>query len=91
MERRENIIGVQAQLWTETLRCYDHVTSDVFPKVCGVFVRAWNASPSWEGTTAADDPEFMVGLDKYYSTVVSHELPYYESLGIAYRHRKQVL
>ena len=87
---KENIIGVQAQLWTETVRSFDHVTSYVFPKVCGVFERAWNASPSWEGTLAADDPSFMAELDKYYSTVVSHELPYYESLGIAYRHRKDV-
>ena len=86
---RENIVGVQAQLWTETVRCFDHVTSYVFPKVCGVFERAWNASPSWEGTIAADDPLFMEALDRYYSTVVSHEMPYYESEGVAYRHRKE--
>ena len=85
---RENIIGVQAQLWTETVRSFDHVTSYVFPKVCGVFERAWNASPSWEGTIVADDPLFMEDLDRYYSTVVSQEMPYYESEGIAYRHRK---
>ena len=85
---RENVVGVQAQLWTETVRCFDHVTSYVFPKVCGVFERAWNASPAWEGTTVADDPLFMEALDRYYSTVVSHEMPYYESEGIAYRHRK---
>lgn len=85
---KQNIIGVQAQLWTETVRSFDHVTSYVFPKVCGVFERAWNASPSWEGTTVADDPAFMAELDKYYSTVVDHEMPYYEAEGVAYRHRK---
>ena len=69
---KQNIIGVQAQLWTETVRSFDHVTSYVFPKVCGVFERAWNASPSWEGTTVADDPAFMTELDRYYSTVVDH-------------------
>lgn len=89
LKARENIIGVQAQLWTETVRNFDHVTSYVFPKVCGVFERAWNASPSWEGTTVADDPAFMEGLDRYYSTVVSHEMPYYESEGIAYRQRRK--
>lgn len=85
---KENIIGVQAQLWTETVRNFDHVTSYVFPKVCGVFERAWNASPSWEGTTVADDPAFMAELDRYYSTVVSHEMPYYEAQGVAYRKRR---
>lgn len=85
---KQNIIGVQAQLWTETVRSFDHVTSYVFPKVCGVFERAWNASPSWEGTTVADDPAFMTELDGYYSTVVDHEMPYYEAEGVAYRQRK---
>ena len=85
---KQNIIGVQAQLWTETVRSFDHVTSYLFPKVCGVFERAWNASPSWEGTTVADDPAFMTELDRYYSTVVDHEMPYYEAEGVVYRQRK---
>ena len=85
---KQNIIGVQAQLWTETVRSFDHVTSYVIPKVCGVFERAWNASPSWEGTTVADDPAFMTELDRYYSTVVDHEMPYYEAEGVVYRQRK---
>ena len=87
LQAKNNVIGVQAQLWTETVRNFDHVTSYVFPKVCGVFERAWNASPVWEGTTAADDPAFMHDLDRYYSTVVSHEMPYYEEMQIAYRPR----
>ncbi len=87
LHAKENVIGVQAQLWTETVRSFDHVTYYVFPKVCGVFERAWNASPSWEGTTQADDPAFMSELDRYYSTVVSHEMPYYENMNIAYRKR----
>lgn len=85
---RENIVGVQAQLWTETIRNFDHVTSYVFPKVCGVFERAWNASPAWEGTVKADDEGFMTALDKYYSTVVANELPYYEEMQIEYRKRQ---
>lgn len=88
LKAKENIVGVQAQLWAETIRNFDHVTSYIFPKVCGIFERAWNASPSWEGTTKADDPAFMSDLDRYYSTVVSHEMPYYEEMQIAYRKRK---
>jgi hexosaminidase len=88
LKAKENIVGVQAQLWTETVRSFDHVTYYVFPKVCGVFERAWNASPVWEGTVKADDPAFMSALDTYYSTVVSHEMPYYESMQINYRSRK---
>jgi hexosaminidase len=88
MHVKENIVGVQAQLWTETIRNFDYVTYYVFPKVCGVFERAWNAEPSWAETKTSDDPAFMEALDKYYSTIVSHEMPYYESQGIEYRKRK---
>ena len=87
LKKKQNIVGVQAQLWTETVRNFDHLTYYVFPKVCGVFERAWNASPSWEGTKKADDPVFMSELDRYYSTVVSHEMPFYEEKGINYRKR----
>ena len=64
LKEKDNIVGVQAQLWTETVRNFDHVTSYIFPKVCGVFERAWNASPAWEGTLKADDPVFMLELDE---------------------------
>ena len=84
---KENIVGVQAQLWTETIRSFDHVTYYIFPKVCGVFERAWNASPEWEGTTRADDPAFMSDLDRYYSTVISREMPYYDLMKVNYRKR----
>ena len=87
LEAKENIIGVQAQLWSETIRSFDHVTYYVFPKVCGVFERAWNASPDWEGTVRSDDPAFMSGLDRYYSTVVTREMPYYDQMQINYRKR----
>ena len=87
LQAKENIVGVQAQLWTETIRNFDYVTYYVFPKVCGVFERAWNADPSWSSTRVADDPAFMDALDKYYSTIVSHEMPYYASEGIACRVR----
>jgi hexosaminidase len=87
LKAKENIVGVQAQLWTETVRSFDHVTYYVFPKVCGMFERAWNASPAWEGTLQADDPSFMSALDRYYSTVVSNEVPYFEEMQINYRSR----
>ena len=34
-EGREHILGVQGQLWTETIRNFDHVTYYLFPKACG--------------------------------------------------------
>ena len=83
-EGRPYILGVQGQLWAETLRCFDHVTYYFFPKACGLFERGWNAEPLWKDTTAPDDPAFMEDFDRFFSIVVDHEYPYYESQGISY-------
>ena len=81
---RSLIIGVQGQLWAETLRSFDHVTYYIFPKALGLFERGWNATPAWAGTTAPDDPSFLSDFDRFFSIVADHEYPYYDALGIAY-------
>ena len=81
---KENILGVQGQLWSETIRCFDHVTYYLFPKALGLLERGWNASPVWEGTTVSDDPAFMDDFNKFYSIINDKELPYYRKIGISY-------
>ena len=78
------ILGVQGQLWSETLRNFDHVTYYLFPKAVGLFERGWNASPTWAETTQPDDPAFVEDFDHFFTTVVKREYPYYESLGISW-------
>lgn len=87
LEVPQNIVGIQGQLWSETIRCFDHVTYYFFPKAVGLFERGWNASPVWQGTTRSDDPLFVSDFNRFYSIIVDREMPYYESLGINYRHR----
>ena len=81
---KHNIIGVQGQLWAETLRCFDHVTYYIFPKALGLFERGWNADPAWGGTIVSDDPAFVSAFDKFYSIIVDNEMPYYDSIGLNY-------
>ena len=76
--------GVQGQLWTETIRNFGHVTYYLFPKSLGLWERGWNGSPSWAGTTEADDPAFTEDFDRFFGIIKDHEYPYYESLGICY-------
>ena len=78
------ILGVQGQLWSETLRNFDHVTYYLFPKALGLFERGWNASPAWAETTQPDDPAFVKDFDHFFSIIVEREYPYYESLGISW-------
>lgn len=81
---KENILGVQGQLWSETIRSFDHVTYYLFPKALGLFERGWNVSPVWENTTVSDDPAFVEDFNKFYSIINDKELPYYQKLGISY-------
>ena len=66
-----NIVGVQGQLFTETIRSFDDVCYDMFPKMLGVFERAWNSKNGRD-------------CSQFYSTIVYHEMPYWELLGIRY-------
>ena len=83
-EGKPYVIGVQGQLWAETLRSFDHVTYYLFPKALGLFERGWNAEPAWAATTQPDDPAFVEDFDRFFSTIVEREYPYYESLGISW-------
>ncbi len=65
------IIGIQGQLFTETVRSFDDVCYDMFPKMLGVFERAWNAGND-------------VNPSHFYSTVVYNEMPYWDKSGIKY-------
>lgn len=81
---RPHIRGVQGQLWSETLRCFDHVTYYLFPKAAGLFERGWNATPAWQDCLHADDPLFVDDFDRFFSIVADHEYPYYDAQGISY-------
>ena len=83
-EGRTHILGVQGQLWSETLRCFDHVTYYLFPKALGMAERGWNATPLWQDALLADDPAFTADFNHFFSIITSREYPYYDSLGISY-------
>ena len=87
-EGKPFILGVQGQLWSETLRNFDHVTYYLFPKAVGLFERGWNAAPAWAETTAPDDPAFVEDFDRFFTIVAEREYPYYDSMGISW-HRHE--
>jgi hexosaminidase len=71
LSKRENIIGVQAQLWGETLRNYSEVENLVLPKIFGLVERGWNATPSWAG----NDEAMMRARTQYNANIATWELP----------------
>jgi len=44
---RDNILGIQGQLWSETVRGQDTLEYYLLPKMLGLSERAWAAQPRW--------------------------------------------
>ena len=70
LAKRENIIGVQAQLWGETLRNYSEVEKLVVPKIFGLVERGWNSTPDWAG----NDEDMAQSRAKYNMNIATWEL-----------------
>lgn len=71
LESHVNVLGVQAQMFTETVRSFEDLCYDLFPKVIGVFERAWNRNS-------------RESVDEFYSKLVYNEMPFWDSREITY-------
>ena len=71
LTRRDNILGVQAQLWGETLRNFDEVEMLLIPKIFGVAERGWNSTPDWTGNNEA----MTAARANYNMSIAVWELP----------------
>lgn len=84
LNQRQNIIGVQAQLWGETIRNFDQVQYMCFPKVFGVTERAWNATPEWSQNLASSAP-YDSARHQYNLKIGTRELPLLRGMGYNFR------
>lgn len=82
--RRDNIIGVQAQLWAETIRNFDEVQYMWFPKVFGVAERGWNATPEWS-LDLANTQLYDSARHQYNLKIGTRELPLLKRMGYNFR------
>lgn len=83
---KKNILGVQGQLFAETIRSFDGVEYLLFPKIMGLAERGWNAYPAWEGLQGAQEQRaFDKALALYYEKISEIEMPYWAKNGINFR------
>jgi hexosaminidase len=50
LKKPENILGMQGQVWSETIRTEEQVLAMIFPRILSVAERAWHKA-AWEGQT----------------------------------------
>ncbi len=78
LNKPENIVGVQAQMWGETLRNFDQVQRLALPKVLGVVERGWNSRPAWAGK---DEATYEQARADYNLKIGTRELPVLHKMG----------
>ncbi|MFI3239181.1 MAG: family 20 glycosylhydrolase [Bacteroidales bacterium] len=81
---RKNILGVQAQLFSETIRNFEMVEYYNFPKIFGMVERGWNATPEW-GDIYTDNELFNSERAEYNLMVGTVELPRLDKKGINFQ------
>ena len=84
LEKPNNIIGIQAQLWGETLRNFDQVQYMLLPKMMGVSERAWNAIPEWS-KDLTDIKTYNDARHQYNLKIGTRELPLLHGKGFNFR------
>lgn len=79
------VAGVQTQCFAETVRGFDYITTYMFPKILGVYERGWNACPAWGKMSGeAEQAAFWDDFGRFYGRVTYQEMPWWDSLGIAF-------
>lgn len=69
-----NLVGVQGQLWSETVRGPETLEALIFPKILGLAERGWNADSTYT------EPNFHA--------VVLKEMPKWDAAGVNYHVRQ---
>ncbi|XP_069101871.1 beta-hexosaminidase-like isoform X2 [Argopecten irradians] len=82
----ENIIGLEGNLWTETIRTQEHLESMTFPRLLATAERAWHKAP-WEDLLNDQERRLSLEADwvKFSNTLGYRELRRLDDMGVKYR------
>ena len=81
LAHRENIVGVQSQIWSETIRNDGMVERYAFPRIIAMAERGWNASPAW-GEGATDIELYKADRAQFNLRLGTRELPRLQRKGV---------
>ena len=86
---RENVLGIQGQIWCETIKGPQMLEYYAFPKMIGMAERAWSPQPDWATIADLDqhDAAVQVAWNEFANRFGQRELPRLDWLfgGIGYR------
>lgn len=84
---KANILGIQGNLWSETLGGDGRLEPKLVPKLLGLAERAWAAEPDWaaERDPAKSEPLYREAWSRFVSVLGKRELPRLDREGVRYR------
>lgn len=88
-EARKNIIGVECQLWGETLKGRDMMEYYTLPKLMGFAESAWSAERPWENMADrnAREKAIQTSWNVFVNTLAHKDLPRLSYLNGGYNYR----
>jgi hexosaminidase len=88
-EARKNIIGVEAQLWSETIKGRDMMEYSILPKLLGFSESAWAAERKWESVAddAARGKMIQEGWNIFANSIAQKHLPRLKYINEGYNYR----
>lgn len=88
-EARKNIIGLEAQLWSETIKGRDMIEYYMLPKLIGFAESAWSPARKWETESnhAIRMKEIDAGWNRFANTIAQKELPSLAKMNNGYSYR----
>ncbi len=88
-EARKNILGIQAQLWGETLKGRDMMEYYLLPKLLGFAESAWSKERKWETIENRQNREKAMNAEwnVFAGTIARKDLPRLSYINGGYNHR----
>jgi hexosaminidase len=73
---KQNIVGIQGLLWSETIQGPERMEYMILPKMLSLAARAWETDPAWaqENDTAKRDMMYQEAWSSYLNVVGQREL-----------------
>ncbi|WP_317046652.1 beta-N-acetylhexosaminidase [Spirosoma pollinicola] len=88
-DARKNVLGIEAQLWSETVKGRDMAEYDILPKLLGFAESAWAPERPWETieNRQAREKSMAVGWNVFANTLAQRELPRLARINGGYNYR----
>lgn len=89
LEGSKNVLGIQGQIWCETIKGPKMLEYYVYPKQISLAERAWSPQPEWAKLDDLDahDADLQEAWNEFANRLAQRELPRLDSIfgGIGYR------